>query len=90
MTELRAHLPANRGRTEGLFRGITPEVWPSLTIGVVWLSVLFDALFGPDIVTNNGAGANTSSVPSAVVVAFFAFLTSWVVARYGFRRPPAE
>jgi hypothetical protein len=65
-------------------------VWPSLAIGVVWLAVLFDALFGPDIVTSNGAGTNTSSTPSAVVVAFFAFLTSWVVARYGFRRSPTS
>jgi ABC-type sulfate transport system permease component len=44
-----------------------------------------DALFGPDIVTSNGAGT-TSSTPSAVVLALFAFLTSWVVARYAFRQ----
>ena len=41
----------------------------------------------PDIVTSNGAGTNTSSTPSAVVLALFAFLTSWVVARYAFRQP---
>jgi hypothetical protein len=67
-----------------------PEVWPSLAIAVVWLAVLFDAIFGPDIVTNNGAGTNTSTVPSAVAVAFFAFLTSWVVAHYAFRRGTKE
>ena len=64
------------------------EIWPSLTISVIWLTVLFDALFGPDIVTVNGSGTNTSTVPSAVVTAFFAFLATWVVARYAFRRPP--
>jgi hypothetical protein len=63
-----------------------PEVWPSLAIGVIWLTVLLDALFGPDILTSNGSGTNTSSVPSAVVVPLFAFLSTWVVARYGFRR----
>jgi hypothetical protein len=49
----------------------------------MWLSVLFDGVFGPDIVTNGVAG-DRSTVPSAVVVALFAFLATWVVARYGF------
>jgi uncharacterized membrane protein (DUF485 family) len=47
--------------------------------------VLFDALFGPNIV-NSRAGGDTSSVPSAIVVAFFAFLATWVVAGYGLRQ----
>lgn len=63
-----------------------PEVWPSLAISVIWLTVLFDALFGPNILTSNGAGTNTSSVPSAIPIAFFAVFASWVVARFGFRR----
>ena len=61
-------------------------VWPSLAIGMIWLVVGLDALFGPDIVTSNAAGTNTSSTPSAVVLALFAFLTSWVVARYAFKQ----
>jgi len=64
---------------------LVPEMWASLTIIVMWLSVLFDAVFGPDIVTNGVAG-DRSTVPSAVVVALFAFLATWVVARYGFGR----
>jgi len=64
-----------------------PAVWPSVAIGVIWLVVGLDALFGPDIVTSNAAGTHTSSTPSAVVLALFAFLTSWVVARYAFRQP---
>lgn len=62
------------------------EFWPSLAIIVVWLAVLFDAIFGPNIETNNGSGTNTSSTPSAVVLGLFAFLTTWVIARYAFRR----
>jgi hypothetical protein len=61
--------------------------WPSIAIGLIWFVVGLDALFGPDIVTSNGSGTNTSSTPSAVVLALFAFLTSWVVARYAFRQP---
>jgi multisubunit Na+/H+ antiporter MnhF subunit len=52
----------------------------------MWLAVLFDALFGPDIVTTSGAGTNSSTVPSAVAVALFAFLATWALARYAFRR----
>lgn len=66
-------------------RLLVPEMWASLTIIVMWLSVLVDAAFGPDIVTRGVAG-DTSTVPSAVVVALFAFLGTWVVAKYGFRR----
>ena len=60
------------------------EMWAGLAIVVMWLAVLFDAIFGPEIVTHSAGGDNTS-VPSAVAVAFFAFLATWVVARYGFR-----
>ncbi len=61
-----------------------PEMWASLAIVVMWLSVLFDAIYGPSIVTTGVAGDH-SSVPSAVVVALFAFLATWIVARHGFR-----
>jgi hypothetical protein len=60
------------------------ETWVSLAISVIWLSVLFDAVYGPDIVTRS-AGGDSSVVPSAVVVSLFAFLATWVVARYGLR-----
>lgn len=66
-----------------------PEMWASVAIVVMWLSVLFDAIFGPDIV-NTSAGGDHSSVPSAVAVALFAFLGTWVVARYGFRHERRE
>jgi hypothetical protein len=61
------------------------EMWASLAIVVMWLSVLVDAIFGPDIV-NTTVGGTMSTVPSAVAVALFAFLGTWVVARYGFRQ----
>jgi len=69
-------------------RAWDPGLWPSIAIGLIWIVVGLDALFGPDIVTSNGSGTNTSSTPSAVVVALFAFLTSWVIARYAFRQQP--
>jgi hypothetical protein len=72
------------GRRQPILSRLVPEMWASLAIVVMWLAVLFDAIFGPDIV-NSSAGGDSSSVPSAVVVSLFAFLGTWVVARHGFR-----
>jgi hypothetical protein len=66
-----------------------PELWASLAIAVMWLAVLFDAIFGPDIVTT-GAGGDSVVVPSAVALALFAFLSTWVVAKYGYGRNPKD
>lgn len=68
-----------------------PEAWASLAIVVIWLTVLLGAILGPDIVSNSFMGDHTT-VPSGVVLAPFAFLATWVVARYGFRheRPATE
>jgi hypothetical protein len=62
------------------------ELWASLAITVMWLAVLFDAIFGPDI-TSTTPGGTSSSVPSAVAVALFATIGTWAVAKYGLRRP---
>jgi ABC-type antimicrobial peptide transport system permease subunit len=79
-----SHEPSRTDQTQRPWSQVlVPEMWASLTIIVMWLSVLFDAVFGPDIVTTDVAGTS-STVPSAVVVALFAFLATWVVAKYGF------
>ena len=57
------------------------ETWGSLAIMTMWIAVSVDAIWGTDIVTST-PGGSTTSVPSAVVVALFAFLGSWIVARY--------
>ena len=67
-----------------LTRVLADEMWASLAISVMWLVVLVDALFGPDLVVINASG--TTTVPSAIIVAFFAYLATRVVARYGFDR----
>jgi hypothetical protein len=58
-------------------------MWTSLAIGVIWLVVLVDALAGPDIVSSSAG--SFARIPSAIVLAFFASLATWAVARYGFR-----
>ena len=67
-----------------LSRVFADEMWASVAIAVMWLVVLFDALFGPDLVVINASG--TTTVPSAIIVAFFAYLGTRVVARYGLDR----
>ena len=59
-----------------------PDMWVSLAIAVMWLAVMFDAIFGPDIVSSGAT--STTRIPSAIVVALFAYLATRVVARYGF------
>ena len=76
-------LPERQRRT---WRLLVPEMWAALAIAVIWLSVLFDAVWGPDIVSANGA--QLTRIPSAIVVALFAYLATRVVARYGFGHAP--
>ena len=60
---------------------VVRETWGSLAIMVMWIAVSVDAVYGPDIVSSS-PGGSTTTVPSAVAVALFAVLASWVVARY--------
>ena len=68
---------------------LVPEMWATLAIVVIWLAVLFAAIYGGDIVSTSVGGDHTV-LPSAVPVALFAFLATWVVARYGFGRRKAK
>jgi hypothetical protein len=56
------------------------EMWASLAISMMWLAVLFDAIYGPDFVGNSNDG-NSTTIPSVIFVAFFAFLASASVAK---------
>jgi hypothetical protein len=64
---------------------IVRDTWAGLAISFMWLAVLFAAVFGPDILTTD-AGGGSSRVPSAVAVALFAAIGTWMVAKYGFGR----
>lgn len=60
------------------------EMWASLAIVAMWMAVAITAIWGSNIMTHS-AGGDSTNFPSALVVAFFAFFATWVVARYGFR-----
>jgi hypothetical protein len=63
---------------------LIPEMWASLAITAMWVAVFITAIWGPDARFNSNDG-NNSTIPTAVFVTVFAFLGTWVVARYGFR-----
>ena len=60
------------------------ELWGSLAITMMWVAVSLSAVWGPDLVTTN-TGSQTTTIPSAVFVAFFACLGSASVAKRAFR-----
>ena len=73
-------VPEERGWS---IRLLVPEMWAALSIAVMWLAVLFDAIFGPDFVSTS-SGGNSTTIPSAIVLVVFAYLGTRVVAKYGF------
>jgi hypothetical protein len=46
---------------------------------------LFAAVWGPDFVSTNGAGTQSTTIPSAILVAFFAWLATASIAKHGLR-----
>ena len=63
-----------------------PELWGAVAIGMMWLAVLFDGIYGGDVTSVN-TGAQSTTIPSAVFVAFFAALATASVAKRAFGRP---
>ena len=68
---------------------LIPEMWASLAITAMWVAVFITAIWGPDARFNSNDG-NSSTIPVAVFVTVFAFLGTWIVAKYGFRERPKE
>jgi hypothetical protein len=68
---------------------VVRETWVALAITAMWVAVIVTAIWAPDIhtVTSTPGGSTTdTTIPSGVAVGLFAFLGTWVVARYGLRR----
>jgi hypothetical protein len=61
------------------------ELWAALAIFMMWLAVLFAAVYGPDFVSSS-PGGNSTTIPSAIFVALFAWLGTISVAKFGLQR----
>jgi hypothetical protein len=59
-------------------------MWASLAIVAMWISVAIATVWGPDFVSTNGSGVNSTTIPSGVAIAMFATIGTWFVAKYGF------
>ena len=66
-------------------RLLVPAFWGAVSIIAMWLAVLFDGIFGGDMIFNN-AGSGPTIIPSAVAVAVFAFIGTASVAKRAFTR----
>jgi len=65
------------------------DLWASLAISAMWLTVLVVSLWGPDIHAYDSSGSH-STIPSGAVLGLFAVIGSWAVAKYGFRRTSGD
>jgi hypothetical protein len=64
-------------------RVLITETWASLAIFAMWTAVAIASVWGPDFVATSGSGSSTTTIPSGIIVAMFATIGTWVVARYG-------
>lgn len=61
------------------------EMWASLVIVAIWVAVAISAAFGPSLKTFDVSGSSVS-IPSGILVAFFAMFATMSVAKHGLDR----
>jgi len=70
-------------------RLLVPAFWGAVSIIAMWLAVLFDGIFGGDMVFSNPASAPTT-IPSSVGVALFAMIGTVAVVKRAFARRDSD
>jgi len=71
-------------------RLLVPAFWGAVSIIAMWLAVLFDGIYGNDMVFSNNTGGGPTIIPSAVAVALFAFIGTIAVAKRAFARRDSD
>ena len=74
--------PLPEKRRFSSLRALPSEIWASLAITVMWIAVMVAALWGPDFVS--ASASSSTKIPSAIILALFAWLGTKAVAKYGF------
>jgi uncharacterized RDD family membrane protein YckC len=75
--------PARQGIADRL---LVPAFWGAVSIIAMWLAVLFDGIYGSDMIFNGNGGGGPTIIPSAAAVALFAFIGTVAVAKRAFAR----
>ena len=65
---------------------LVTEMWASLAIVAMWIAVAVSAVWAPDFVSTGAPGTSSTTIPSGIVVALFASIGTWAVAKRGFGR----
>ena len=73
--------PLPEKRRFSSLRALPSEIWASLAITMMWFAVIVTALWGPDFVSTSTT--STTKIPSAIILALFAWLGTRAVAKYG-------
>lgn len=71
-------------------RLLVPGFWATVSIVTMWLAVLFDGIFGGNMVFTDPSSLHVTVIPSAVAVALFAAIATASVAKRAFGRKDAE
>jgi len=71
-------------------RLLVPAFWGAVSIIAMWLAVLFDGIYGSNMIFNGNTGGGPTIIPSAVAVALFAFIGTVAVAKRAFARRDAD
>jgi hypothetical protein len=69
-------------------RLLVPGFWGAVSIVAMWLAVLFDGIFGGDMIFAN-AGSGPTIIPSAVLLGLFAVIGTVSIAKRVFGRRDA-
>ena len=91
MTTVMTHEPSTDepGRHGVAARLLVPGFWGAVSIVAIWLAVMFDGIFGGDMVFGNNAGGGPTIIPSAVLPGLFAVIGTASIAKRVFGRPDA-
>jgi hypothetical protein len=70
-------------------RLLVPGFWGAVSIVAMWLAVMFDGIFGGDMVLSNNTGGGPTIIPSAVLLGLFAVIGTASIAKRVFGRRDA-